>query len=77
MIRRRKAGAAPGASTPDAGFIRATLLGSGKVLVVGGLTGFLDVVLSSAELYDPTTGTWSSTGSLGTARYEHTATLLP
>ncbi len=32
--------------------------------------------MSSAELYDPATGTWSSTGSLGTGRYFHTATLL-
>jgi len=58
----------------------ATLLPSGKVLVVGGYTephGPPPVALSSAELYDPATGSWSPTGSLATARYDHTATLLP
>ena len=52
----------------------ATLLPNGKLLVAGGYTG---AYLASAELYDPTTGTWSVTGSLNTARGNHTATLLP
>ncbi len=57
----------------------ATLLPGGQVLVAGGFTvvGSTGVVLSSAELYNPATGTWSSTGSLNTARDFATATLLP
>src|SRR2546421_6370369 len=51
----------------------ATLLSNGKVLVVGGGDG----VTTSAELYDPATGTWSLTGTLNVARESHTATLLP
>jgi hypothetical protein len=58
----------------------ATLLPSGKVLVAGGFYsldgGYSAIYLTSAELYDPGTGTWTSTGSLGTARGSHTATLL-
>jgi hypothetical protein len=51
------------------------LLPNGKVLVAGGADdgGF---VLSSAELYDATTGEWTTTGSLVNARSGHTATLL-
>ena len=54
----------------------ATLLPNGKVLVAGGFEGGVGA-LSSAELYDPASGTWSATGSLTTARAYHTATLLP
>jgi WD40 repeat protein len=56
----------------------ATLLPNGKVLVVGGFRNVFDRnSLNSAELYDPTTGKWSNTGSLNTARDGQTATLLP
>ena len=59
-------------------FHTATLLPNGKVLVAGGFGGVNDDrSLQSAELYDPATGMWSSTGKLNTARCFHTATLLP
>jgi Galactose oxidase, central domain len=51
----------------------ATLLLDGRVLVAGGSPG----ELASAELYDPTSGTWTPTGSLTKGRTLHTATLLP
>jgi uncharacterized delta-60 repeat protein len=57
----------------------ATLLPNGKVLVVGGLTNVPPAELgstTSAELYDPASGTWTFTGSMITARDSHTATLL-
>ncbi len=47
----------------------ATLLLNGKVLVAGGSNG--SSVLTSAELYDPASGTWAATGSLTTARHFH------
>src|SRR3989440_2962854 len=58
----------------------ATLLPNGKVLVVGGLqdgqSGSNYHVISSSELYDPASGTWTMTGNLAKARGDHTATLL-
>ncbi|MFP2932250.1 Kelch repeat-containing protein [Pyxidicoccus sp. 3LG] len=51
----------------------ATLLPTGQVLVVGGRG---NEWLSSAELFDPSTGTWATTGALAQTREGHTATLL-
>jgi hypothetical protein len=70
------------AAFPVGGFVRsgdpmigrvhatATLLADGRVLVAGGGT-------ASAELYDPATGTFSPTGSMGTVRSLASATRLP
>ena len=56
----------------------ATLLPSGKVLVAGGLnTAASANSIAIAELYDPATNTWTPAGAMATARYAHTATLLP
>jgi PKD repeat protein len=51
-----------------------TRLGNGKVLIAGGTN--ISGVLSSAELYDETTDTFTATGSLLTARAGQTSTLL-
>lgn len=55
----------------------ATLLPNGRVLVAGGWDGQgILPDLSSAEQYDPATGTFTPSGAMATVRAFHTATLL-
>ena len=63
----------------------ATLLGDGRVLVVGGIactgdsSAWACTNYGTAELYDPVAGTFAATGDMGPGswRYAHTATRLP
>ncbi|MGN6755070.1 MAG: Kelch repeat-containing protein [Thermomicrobiales bacterium] len=57
----------------------ASLLPSGNVLLVGGTAAAngKGPAVASAELYDAATNSWSSAGSLKSARTNPTATMLP
>jgi Kelch motif len=68
----------PTGSTPATRSVdTATLLQDGRVLITGGsATPDGNNALTSAELYDPKTGTFSPSGSMTTARFGQTATLL-
>jgi N-acetylneuraminic acid mutarotase len=58
----------------------AVLLPSRKVLVAGGCTSYdangCVAVTTAAELYDPASGTWTSTGAMRAARMAMTGTVL-
>ncbi len=56
----------------------ATLLKDGQVLITGGHKGRRPAITiySSAEIYNPASGTFSSTGNLTVRRHKHDATLL-
>jgi len=73
---------ATGSMAEDRGGHTATLLTSGKVLIVGGgkVGGdeppFFGDGSVTAEVYDPATGAFTATGNMGTGRVGQTATLL-
>ena len=61
-----------------------TTLADGRVLVAGGTSAGTGTAgggqtirpESSAEIFDPRTGTWTATPAMSTGRFEHTATAL-
>ena len=57
----------------------ATLLTDGKVMIAGGYQsqGSSLVGLKSAEIYDPSSASFTHTGDMSAARIRNTATLLP
>ncbi len=57
-------------------YSRSIVLASNKVLVIGGLDQAQSRALASCELYDPTTGLFTFTGSLNFPRQQFSATLL-
>ena len=69
--------AAPGGMATPRILPTATLLANGLVLIAGGDNGSGGGPIGTAELFDPASGTFTTTGAMVTAREIHSATLLP
>jgi hypothetical protein len=67
-------------STPGRNDLALVVLRNGRVLAAGGATGGeMSLRLTSAEIFDPHTGQWTSTGPMTAARseVEYASVLLP
>ncbi|CAF0944083.1 unnamed protein product [Adineta steineri] len=53
----------------------ASTLNTGQILVTGGF-GSSGIILNSAELYNPSTGVWTSASNMSFARAYHVASIL-
>ena len=69
---------ATGSMADPRGAHTATTLKDGRVLIVGGGSGHYPMqnVYRSAEIFDPATGKFSSTGEMSVGRHKHAAILL-
>nr|WP_295901924.1 kelch repeat-containing protein [uncultured Bdellovibrio sp.] len=68
--------AGPSLSHPRSGHV-AVLLPNGKVLVIGGTGDFGgSLLIGEAEVYDPSTNTWSSGGTMPVPCYYPSATII-
>ncbi|MBV8551728.1 MAG: hypothetical protein JOY54_10535 [Acidobacteriaceae bacterium] len=70
-----------GSMTTPRSMHSASLLSNGKVLVAGGwptpcCSGPPQYPLATSELWDPSTGKWTATGSMANLHANHTATVL-
>jgi hypothetical protein len=71
--------AASGDMNGDRAIAAAATLSNGNIFVTGGLSQIADgtqTILSTSEIYDVASGTWSNTGALMNARSGHTATAV-
>jgi Abnormal spindle-like microcephaly-assoc'd, ASPM-SPD-2-Hydin/Galactose oxidase, central domain len=70
------AGAMTGARAQHAAALLTTGTTAGEVLVAGGYLADTDAVIGTAELYNPATNTFATTGNMTIVRVDHTATTL-